>query len=68
MKEQRDLRISRWFRVSNRIFTVGVECLNVDSLRICNSAPYVRRFVGQPLNNLLKWSKKTFGETEVSES
>ena len=67
MIKERDLRISRCFWISNKVFTVGVECVNVESLRIWKSAPIVRRFVGQPLENLVRWSNKEFGKTEVIE-
>jgi hypothetical protein len=42
------------FWISCRIFTVKV---NVEDGVIVQAAPIVRKFVGQPLANLLKWQK-----------
>jgi hypothetical protein len=45
--------VSKWW-ISCRIFTVQVNVLNNN---IVWAAPIVRRFVGQPLNNLRRWAK-----------
>lgn len=41
-------------------------CVTVDNNIITESAPIVRKFIGQPLSNLTKWLKK-FGSIEIIE-
>jgi hypothetical protein len=45
----------RFIWVSCAKFTVGV--VTGDDGRIRDSAPMVRKFIGQPLGNLLRWAK-----------
>ena len=49
--------------LSNRQFTVLVQVDGGD--RIITAAPIVRRFVGQPMEALRRWSEQRFGATDI---
>lgn len=55
-----DTDFDKWW-LSNKKMTVKVVTQN---LIIIDAAPIVRCFIGQPLQNLIRWMKK-MGETEV---
>ena len=44
--------------ISNRVFTVRVEA--TDGV-ITEAAPIVRKFLGQPVGNLLHWARRQGG-------
>jgi hypothetical protein len=44
--------------ISNRVFTVRVEA--TDGV-ITEAAPIVRKFLGQPIDNLLNWARRQGG-------
>lgn len=54
------MKICHW--VSCQAFTVHVAS---EDCRIVSAAPIVRRFVGQPLDNLLNWVRKQPGSLRV---
>lgn len=54
--------MKKWW-VSCPVWTVQVN--TADGI-ILSTAPVTRRFVGQPLANLVRWAR-TFGEVEIAE-
>lgn len=50
-----------WWISCNK-FTVGVECENDI---ITNSAPHVKMFRGQNIQNLFKWVNKNFKDIQI---
>jgi hypothetical protein len=49
-------------QVTCKKFTVGVEVDRSGVIR--DAAPVVRKFIGQPLDNLVRWFRK-FGDEKV---
>lgn len=45
--------------VSSLKMTVGVQC--DDAYRIISAAPIVRKFIGQPIQNLINWMDRQGG-------
>lgn len=54
----------RWYWLSSKSMTVGV---TVKDGKITRAAPIVRRFIGQPLENLVRWmeTQKDFRMKEI---
>ena len=52
-----------WWVSCNK-FTIGVTTDDSAAKVITDAAPIVKKFIGQPLDNLLRWAKK-FGGLET---
>lgn len=49
-------RFKKFWWISNEKFTVMVEV--DDKMNIIEAPPIVRKFIGQPIENLLSWAAK----------
>jgi hypothetical protein len=54
----------REYWISNKIMTFW--CKTKDGI-IVDSAPIVKKFIGQPLSNFIKWSNIKIGKTDIKE-
>lgn len=55
--------MSKWYRVSNEKFTCAFK---EDNCVVVDSAPILKRFVGQPVLNLFDWLD-SIGEYQIDE-
>lgn len=60
--EQVEQRALRKYWVSCPRFTIQVNTVNS---RIVRAAPIVRKFIGQPLDNLIRWAGRSTQVTEL---
>lgn len=56
------IRVGTWW-LSNEQMTIKIKTDAVGDIRV--AAPIVRRFIGQPLNNLVQWMKN-MGKTTIT--